>query len=160
MPISSRRSVEVHVCYGHEHLGEYPHWLLSLQPLGTSQCTWIHSTGGPSQGRAYECSIQANKHIESAGIASSSIQGYISPKDVSKVIEAAKGIEPQQCQMYVIAIVAELEKTGLLPQGRTAFLKNQVQMSQKSIEYRQGHPVAKPAIAYTEKDRVDFYGYK
>ena len=160
MSIFSKRSLEIHVCYGHEHLGEYPHWLLSLQSPGVSECTWIHSTGGPSQGRAYECSIQANKHTGSAGIASSSIQGYISPRDVSKVIEAAKGIEPQHCQMYVIAVVAELEKTGLLPQGRTAFLKNQVQMSQKSIEYRQRHPVAKPAIAYTEKDREDFYGHR
>ena len=160
MSISSKTSFEIHVCYGHEHLGEYPHWLLSLQSPGASQCTWIHSTGGPSQGRAYECSIQANKHIESAGIASSSIQGYISPRDVGKVIEAAEKVEPQQCQMYVIAVVAELEKTGLLPRGRTAFLKTQVQMSQRSIDYRQRHPVAKPAIAYTQEDHDDFYGRK
>ena len=160
MSISSKRPFEIHVCYGHEHLGEYPHWLLSLQSPDASQCTWIHSTGGPSQGRAYECSIQANKHIESAGIASSSIQGYISPEDVGKVIEIAKGVEPQQCQRYVIAVVAELEKIGLLPHGRTAFLKDQVQMSRRSIDYRQRHPVAKPAIAYTQKDHDDFYGRK
>ena len=160
MSISSKPFSEIHVCYGHEHLGEYPHWLLSLQSPGASQCTWIHSTGDPSQGRAYECSIQANNHVESAGIASSSIQGYIFAKDVGKVIEVAKGVEPQQCQMYVIAVVAELEKTGLLPQGRTAFLKDQVQMSQRSIDYRQRHPVAKPAIAYTQKDHDDFYDRK
>ena len=122
MSISSKRSLEIHVCYGYEHLGEYPHWLLSLQSPGASECTWLHSTGGPSQGRAYECSIRANKHIESVGIASSSIQGYISPKDVSKVIGAVRRIEPQQCQMYVITVAAELEKTGLLSQCRTAFL--------------------------------------
>lgn len=69
----------------------------------------------------------------------------------------AKCIEPQQCQMYVLAVIAELEKNGLLPEGRTAFLKDQVQMSQKSTDYRQHHPVPKPAIAYTEKDRDDFY---
>lgn len=151
-------SVEIHVCFGPEGQTEYPHWLLSLQSCGVTECTWIHSTGGPSQGREYECSIQANKPVESHGIASSSLQGYVSPQEVNEVISIAKCIEPQQCQMYVVAVIAELEKNGLLPEGRTAFLKDQVQMSQRSRDYRQNHPVPKPAIAYTKKDSDDFYG--
>ena len=62
--------------------------------------------------------------------------------------------------MYVVAVVAELEKEGLLPKPRTAFLKDHVQMSKRSINSRHGHPVAKPAIAYTEKDRADFYNHR
>ncbi len=60
--------------------------------------------------------------------------------------------------MYVVAVVAELEKEGLLKEGRTAFLKDQVRMSQRSIDYRRHHPVAKPAVAYDTKDYDDFYG--
>lgn len=76
---------------------------------------------------------------------------------MNEVIAIVKYIEPQQCQMYVVAVVAELEKNGLLPEGRTAFLKDQVQISQRSRDYRQNYPVPKPAIACTEKDRDEFY---
>ncbi len=152
------RPVEVHVCYGHEGAQHYPHWLLSLQSTNATRCAWIHSTGGPTQERSYECSIRANKAVDSRDIASTSFQGNISPRDVDKVIAAAKRIEPQQCQMYVVAVVAELEKEGLLPKGRTAFLKDQVQISEKSGDYRREHPVSKPAIAYTQTDWDDYYG--
>ena len=152
------RPVEVHVCYSDTTDDQYPHWLLSLSVRGTTTCTWIHSTGGPSQHRDYERSIQRNKSLDSPGIASSSFQGTISARDVDRVIEVAKGIEPQQCQMYVVAVVATLEKEGLLPEGRTTFLKDQVMMSQRSIDYRQSHPVAKPAVAYSKRDHDDFYG--
>ena len=148
------------MCYGHEGSQHYPHWLLSLRTSNATKCTWIHSTGGPSQNKNYERSIQAGKSVESRGIASTSFQGNISARDVSKVIAAAKRVEPQQCQMYVVAVIAELEKKGLLPQGRTAFLKDQVQMSDKSCDYRREHPVSKPAIAYTQSDRDDFYGHR
>lgn len=57
-----------------------------------------------------------------------------------------------------MAVVAELEREGLLPEGRTAFLKDQVQMSKRSSDYRREHPVAKPAIAYTKNDWENFYG--
>lgn len=154
------RQVEILVCYSDEFGDTYPHWLLSLRSVGAKECTWIHSIGGPSQERDYECSIRANKSLDSRSIASTSLQGTISSQDVDKVIAIAKRIQPQQCQMYVVAVVAELEKEGLLPRGRTAFLKDQVQMSERSIDYRRGHPVAKPAVAYTEKDRDDFYGHR
>lgn len=160
MSFDPNRPVEVHVCYGHEGSQHYPHWLLSLRTPNATKCTWIHSIGGPSQNKNYECSIQAGKSVESRGIASTSFQGNISARDVSKVIAAAKRVEPQQCQMYVVAVIAELEKKGLLPQGRTAFLKDQVQISDKSCDYRREHPVSKPAIAYTQSDRDDFYGHR
>lgn len=158
MSFNSNRPVEIYVCYGHERFGEHPHWLLSLQTPGTDRCTWIHSTGGPTQKRDYECSVQANKDVDSRHIAFTSLQGTISPQDVDAVIAAAKSIEPQQCQMYVVAVVAALEKKGLLPEGRTAFLKDQVQMSETSRDYRREHPVSKPAIAYTKEECNEFYG--
>lgn len=150
--------VKVYVCYAHERGDSYPHWLLSLHSPGASKCTWIHSTGGPSQQKGYEYTCQADKPVISRGIASTSLLGTVSPRDVNKVLAASKRIEPQQYQMYVVAVVAELEKKGLLPPGKTAFLKNKVQISKLSIAHRRAHPVAKPAIAYTQKDSYDFYG--
>lgn len=149
--------VEIYVCYAHERGNSYPHWLLSLQSRGSAKCTWIHSTGGPSQNRKYEYTCQADKAVISHGIASTKLLGTVSPNYVNKVLAATKRIVPQQCQMYVVAVVAELEKKELLPPGRTAYLKDKVQISKASIDYRRGHPVAKPAIAYTHKDRDDFY---
>lgn len=124
MSFNSDHPVEIYVCYSPECAESRPHWLLSLQSVGSKGCPWIHSTGGPTQERDYECRIQAKKSIDSHGIASISLQGTISSQDVDEVIAAAKRIEPQQCQMYVVAVVAELEKDGLLPQGRTGFLKD------------------------------------
>ena len=158
MSFNPHHPVEVHVCYGHESTQHHPHWLLSLQSSNSTNCAWIHSTGGPSQNRNYECSIQAKESVDSRGIAFTSFQGNISARDVDKVIAAAERIEPQQCQLYVVAVVAELEREGLLPEGRTAFLKDQVQMSKRSSDYRREHPVAKPAIAYTKNDWENFYG--
>lgn len=158
MPFNHKRPIEVHVCYGHERFGEHPHWLISLQSPGADQCTWIHSTGGPTQNRDYERSIQADKDVNSRQIAFTSLQGTVSPQDIDAVVEAAKSIEPQQCQMYVVAVVAALEKKGLLPEGRTAFLKDQVQMSEKSRDYRRENPISKPAVAYTQEAGDEFYG--
>ncbi len=84
----------------------------------------IQSTGGPTQERDYECSIRPNKSVGSWGIASSNFQGNIFSRDVDRVVEAAKRVQPQQYQMYVVAVVAELEKEGLLKEGRRAFLKD------------------------------------
>ena len=116
--------IEVYVYYSPESGESHPQWLLSVQSVGSKGCRWIHSTGGPTQERDYECRIQAKKSIDSHDIASISLQGTISSQDVDKVIAVAKRIEPQQCQMYGVAVVAELEKDGLLPQGRTAFIKD------------------------------------
>jgi len=160
MPFNPNQPIEVHVCYAHERGDNHPHWLLSLKSPYAAKCTWIHSTGGPSQKRHYECTIQADKPIISRGIASTSLLGTVSPRDLNKVLAAAKRIEPQQCQMYVVAVVAQLEKKGLLPRGKTAYLKDKVQISKQSARYRQEHPVVKPAIAYTQKDQDDFYGKK
>ena len=92
MTFDIHRPVEVHVCFGPEDRAEYPHWLLSLQSSGATECAWIHSTGGPSQGRDYECSTQAKKPVKSSGKASSSLQGYVSPEVGNEVIAIAKCI--------------------------------------------------------------------
>ena len=88
---------------------------------------------------------------------SGSIGYHLSSTDLNKVIAAAKRIEPQQCQMYVVAVVAKLDRKGLLPAGRTSLLKDKVQMSKQSSDFRRAHPVAKPALAYTQSNRDAFY---
>ena len=128
MSFDPNRPIEVYVCYAHERGRSPRHWLLSLKSRGDPSCTWIHSTGGPSQRKEYRYTVQANKPFQSHGIASSDLIGTVSPRDVNKVLAAAKRTQPQQCQMYVVSVVAELEKRGLLPRGRTAYLEGRVQI--------------------------------
>ena len=59
--------------------------------------------------------------------------------------------------MYVVALVAELEKKRLLPTGQTAHLKSRVQMSTRAQDYRRQNPVPKPMIAYTAEEYDAFY---
>ena len=140
--------IDVCACFGQERNGKYPHWMVMLLPQGSLFGTWIHSTGGPTQSKPYQCTIQANKRANSHGIDSTELLGTISPKDVKKVTDAAKRIPPQQCQMYVVALVAELEKKGLLQTGNAPRLRRKVQMSERAQAYRQENPVGKPTIAH------------
>ena len=112
--------VDVLVCFAHARGDHFPHWMLMLQTQGSRFGTWIHSTGGPTQNLPYTCTIQANKRVDSRGIESTELIGTIPAKDLNKVKAAAKRVQPQQCQMYVVSVVSELEKKGLLPQGTTA----------------------------------------
>lgn len=92
--------------------------------------------------------IEANKRVNSRGIESIELLGTVSPKDVKKIIAAAKRVPLQQCQMYVITVASELEKRGFLQNGTTSRLGQRVQMSQTAQGYRRQNPVAKPSIAW------------
>ena len=76
--------------------------------------TWNHSTGEPIQKSPYTCTIKANKRVNSHRIEHTELIGIISPKDINTVNAAAKGVQPQQCQMYFVSLVLELENKGLL----------------------------------------------
>lgn len=108
--------------------------------------TWYHSTGGPTRNEPYKVTIQANKRVDSHGTQSTECLGTISPRDVSKVTAAAKRVPPQQCQKYVVSLIAELENRHLLPYGHAARLNGQVQISDLSRNYEREHPVPPPSI--------------
>src|SRR5947209_2517838 len=118
MSFAPNLPIDVYVCFGVERGTKYPHWMLMLRSRDSARGTWYHSIGGPSQNRPYEVEIAANKRVDSRGIQSMERIGTISVNDVNKVRAAAQRVPAQQCQRYVVALVAELEHRGLIPPGQ------------------------------------------
>lgn len=143
---------DVFVCFGPMRGTLFPHWMLMLMSRNAPSRTgtWFHATGGPSQNKQYEVTIQANKSYDSPGIASKKLLGHIKPNDFIKVKDAAKRIQAQQCQTYIVALVAELERLKLLPLGNAINLNTQVQMSEDARTYALQHPVKAPKLIGAE----------
>lgn len=146
MSFDPKVPIEVSLCKCVQRDENAPHWMLMLASEGSGKGTWYHSKGGPTQHKDYELAIEANKRVNSQGIASRELLGRISPADVNKVKAAAQRIRPQQCQTYVVSLIADLENRQLLPAGNAARLNDDVQMGKAAREYLQTHPVPPPAI--------------
>lgn len=78
----------------------------------------------------YNYKIHSEKRTNSFGIASTNFMGIIDVSDKKKVIDASKAIDPQHCQLYMVALVAKLESKGLVEFGATKILKPKIQMSE------------------------------
>ncbi|KAJ5265273.1 hypothetical protein N7524_006291 [Penicillium chrysogenum] len=63
-------SWDIYVAYGNRRRNDTLHWILLLANPGSDRCTWYHVVGGPTQGRPYQPKIEANKRVNSFGIAS------------------------------------------------------------------------------------------
>ena len=123
-----------------------------LRPRNSMFGTWFHSVGGPTQNRPYQYSCQDNKRFDSHGIRSADLLGSITVKQVAKVKAAAKRTQPQQCQKYVVALTAELERIKLVAPGWALRLSQQVQISRRALDYERQHPVsAPPGIMYSSR---------
>ncbi|EFR03625.1 hypothetical protein MGYG_06619 [Nannizzia gypsea CBS 118893] len=110
--------IDIFVCYGKPRDALYPHWMLM----------------GPG------------KPVDSPGIQSREYLGSIDPKFSKKITAAAHLVPAQQCQKYVVSLVAELEQRQLLPSGHAARLNRRVHMSATARGYAQKHPVPPPQI--------------
>ena len=137
--------VDVYACFGHERGTKYPHWMLMLRSRNSQFGTWYHSEGGPTRNTPYKVAIAGHKRFDSHGIHSKQFLGTIAPTDTNKVKSAAQRVPAQQCQMYVVALVAELERRRLLESGQAARLYQGVQMSNRAREYERQHPITQLA---------------
>ncbi|ERF73999.1 hypothetical protein EPUS_03813 [Endocarpon pusillum Z07020] len=146
MAFDPKLPIEVYLALCVQRDENAPHWMLLLRSEGSMASTWYHSTGGPTQRTDYKVSIEAGKRFNSRGIASTEKLGTITPADVNKVKAAAQRIVPQQCQTYVVSVVAELENKGLLLPGNAARLNQNVRMGKAASDYRAKNPVPPPAI--------------
>ncbi|OAL69702.1 hypothetical protein A7D00_6416 [Trichophyton violaceum] len=138
--------IDIFVCYGKQRDALYPHWMLMGCSRNAALATWYHSTGGPTRHKPYSVMIQAGKPVDSPGIQSREYLGSVDPKHSRKITAAANRVPAQQCQKYVVALIAELEKQQLLPCGHAARLNRKVQMSATARDYAQQHPVPPPQI--------------
>ena len=84
----------------------------------------------------YDYKLHSEKRTNIFGIASTDCIGIIDASDRKKVIDASKAIDPQHCQMYVVALVAKLESKGLVEFGATEMLKPKIQMSEAAKRFR------------------------
>lgn len=107
----------------------------------------------------YKYNIQSGKHTKSFGIAYTDFIGIIDASDRKKVIDASKAIDPQHCQMYVVALVAKLESKGLVDLGATRMLKPKIHMSEVAKEFRRLHRVNPPCLEWTQEEDDAFYAY-
>jgi hypothetical protein len=86
---------------------------------GSSQATWYHSTGGPTQGKAYSMVIE-QKRFNSHGVERHVFIGQIASKDENKLKAAAQRTPGLFCQRWVVNVLGDLEKRNIVPQGTYA----------------------------------------
>ncbi|KAF2763200.1 hypothetical protein EJ05DRAFT_506815 [Pseudovirgaria hyperparasitica] len=104
------------------------HWMLIYAVPGSQTCTWVHVEGGPREG--YVLKILSGKRVDSWGIESRELIGYLNRSDEKKLHAAAKSIPLQRCQRWTTALVAKLEERGLIPAaGKAAQLQNRIEPS-------------------------------
>ncbi|KAF4998913.1 hypothetical protein FGRMN_2844 [Fusarium graminum] len=92
------------------------HWILMLSEGDSNRATWYHSTGGPTQGKPYQVSIDT-KRLDSHGVEFHHRVCKISAKDKNKVKAAAYRAPAKSCQMWFVDVLGDLEKRGIVPEG-------------------------------------------
>ena len=142
MSFDPRYPVEVFVCFCPVPNTSTLHWMLMLRSKDCPIATWYHAVGGPTHAQPYRVAIDSDKRFDSQGFASTKRLGVITARDVNRVRTAAQRVPAQHCQMYVTALVAELEDRNLLVVRTSVQLFRQVRMDRLAREYRQRHPVA------------------
>jgi hypothetical protein len=101
-------SLDVYVAFGQRRGTDPIHWILLVAPSGSDRYTWYHVTGGPTQGTGYTLMIQANKRVNSLGIASKELVGRIEEKDINKLKSSAQRVPLQRCQRWTCDLLEDI----------------------------------------------------
>jgi uncharacterized membrane protein YgcG len=117
---------EIYVAFCNRRPNNDPlHWILLVATPGSRTCTWYYVEGNPTQG--YTLKIQANKRMDSFGIASKQYICRIDDKDIAKLRAAAQSVPMQRCQKWTVEVLRNLERRGLVPSGTTDRFAAQVE---------------------------------
>jgi hypothetical protein len=116
------------------------HWMLTLCAPGATFGFRIHSVGGPAHNKDYTTEI-AWKRVQSFGVDNVELLGVTQTKNFNKAVAAAKRTPPQQCQNFVVAVVALFEKKGWVLAGTADYLSSRVRLSERARLYADAHPV-------------------
>lgn len=122
-------SWDVYVAFCQRRGTDPLHWMLLLANPGSMRCTWYHVVGGPTQNREYERKIQAGKRIDSFGISRTEYVGCISASDINKVKSAVVAVPVQNCQRWMVEVLAGLERKCLIPLGASVCYHSQIEPS-------------------------------
>jgi len=81
-------AIKIYLCVCEAREGVTPHWLLMLVEDDAERGTWIHLVGGPSN-KDYTLPIQANKGVDSFGIAFKELLSTVDATHRNKILAAA-----------------------------------------------------------------------
>jgi hypothetical protein len=113
----SSQVLELYVAYGQRRGNDALHWIILAVPENSDRCTYYHVTGGPTQGTDYVLQIEANKRVNSNGIASTEHIGTIEKSDINKLKASAQKVTPQFCQSWAVEVLGDLERKSLVAKG-------------------------------------------
>ncbi|KOS39002.1 hypothetical protein ACN38_g10178 [Penicillium nordicum] len=120
-------SWDVYVAFCQRRGNDPLHWMLLLANSGSLHCTWYHVIGGPMQSRDYECKIQAGERVDSFGISKKQYVSRIAASDINKVKSAVVAVPAQDCQYWMVEVLAGLERKSLVPPGTSVHYHNQIE---------------------------------
>ncbi|KAJ5972172.1 uncharacterized protein N7479_002090 [Penicillium vulpinum] len=120
-------SWDVYVAFCQRRGDDPLHWMLLFAHPGSLRCTWYHVVGGPTQNRDFERKIQAGKRMDSFGISRKQYICQIAASEINKVKSAVVAVPVQDCQRWIVAVLAGLERKCLVPAGTSADYYNQME---------------------------------
>jgi hypothetical protein len=95
--------------------GQPRHWILMLAEENATHAIFHHVTGGPMHGKPYEVVIEP-KRVDSHGIEKRYLIAQVLKKDRQKVKAAVRQAPPLFCQRWILNVLEDLEKQGIVPE--------------------------------------------
>jgi hypothetical protein len=93
------------------------HWVMIIVIPGDDYCTFYHSNHEWLAWPRYQLYTEPMKRFDHYKVVNRDRICSIRESDMNKFRQACRDIEPQHCQRYVIEVLKELERKGLVPQG-------------------------------------------
>lgn len=146
-------SVEVYLMMSKQDAGRLPHWsLMILDPMTDDQRdgktrdvlkgTRYHSKGGPTTApdAKYTRHVENNSNFRSMNVTGRKFLGSISYTGTradfdNKMKAISNAIQPQQCQKYVVCLLARMAAKGHIKASVAQTLAAQVSMGPTAAAY-------------------------
>ncbi|KAG9496147.1 hypothetical protein J7337_012726 [Fusarium musae] len=96
--------------------GQPRHWILMLAEENATHGIFYRITGGPMHGKPYEVTIEP-KRVDSHGIEKRHLIAQVLEKHRQKIKAAVRQAPPLFCQRWILNVVEDLEKQGVVPKG-------------------------------------------
>ncbi|KAL4915407.1 hypothetical protein BDW62DRAFT_203716 [Aspergillus aurantiobrunneus] len=109
------------------------HWVLILAAHGSTSCTFYHIKGGPTD---YQHFIEVGQSLHDPRLTFLDRIGCIPAMFQKTVYEITRYVQPRRCHWYIVAVLHELENTGLLGLGHASHYEALVQPSMWEVAAR------------------------
>ncbi|KAL4875893.1 hypothetical protein BJY04DRAFT_223638 [Aspergillus karnatakaensis] len=123
------------------HAAQQRHWMLILAPQGSTNCTFYHVKPDPYE---YRHCLEVGQSLNNEDLHTVHHIGVIPAEDQKNFYAISRNIPPERCHWYLVEMLAELERAGLLYEGTA---KHYVDL-------------IPPSISEIEVNRSERHGYK